>query len=186
MPTTCARSATVAATVARARFPSTTARKRKADGLGAGRLRVLQRPVEERVGTKNFLIFYLGGGIAANSLAAVMDMLAHPGKYTPAAKSSRTSGRRYKASMRVALGADENLHLVGEIARYLEERRHGQSRHPCQGNPPDPHSDLEDQAIVGQPHRWRKGPLRLRVIQFVAHVDQVGAGGAEISMVITP
>jgi ribose 5-phosphate isomerase B len=26
--------------------------------------------------------------------------------------------------MRVALGADENLHLVGEIARYLEERGH--------------------------------------------------------------
>lgn len=30
--------------------------------------------------------------------------------------------------MRVALGADENLHLVGEVARYLEERGHTVSR----------------------------------------------------------
>jgi len=40
--------------------------------------------------------------------------------------------------MKIALGADENLHLVGEIARYLEERGHSVDRFGAAATKPVP------------------------------------------------
>ncbi len=40
-------------------------------------------PVEERVGTKNFIKFYFGAGLAAGVLSVVMEVIARPNSTTP-------------------------------------------------------------------------------------------------------
>lgn len=40
-------------------------------------------PVEERIGSKNFLIFYFGAGFVAGVLSVVMEMIARPGSTVP-------------------------------------------------------------------------------------------------------
>ncbi len=40
-------------------------------------------PVEERIGSKNFLLYYFGGGLAAGVLGTVMEMIARPDSTVP-------------------------------------------------------------------------------------------------------
>lgn len=44
---------------------------------------VFGSPVEERVGSKNFLIYYFGAGLAAGFLSVIMEMIARPDSITP-------------------------------------------------------------------------------------------------------
>jgi membrane associated rhomboid family serine protease/Tfp pilus assembly protein PilF len=45
-------------------------------------------PVEERIGVRNFLIYYFGAGLAGGFLNVVMEVIAHPGSTVPAIGAS--------------------------------------------------------------------------------------------------